>query len=364
MARKSKKSLELEQIKATLIVWWIAILCLIGIGFISILYVQYESEENKEITTLDKIEIEDEKNYGEESTPVKVKTYNTTLNGNKYSFFTLDSETEVNDEKVYGGKELIEDDGIISILKNGNYLSDSIPEKDRKAITQLALWIHNGYLEDDEREAVLNGVYGSYIRNLVQKASDESYEQSSIVLSTNTPSISLSKDKKYYISELIELRFSNEYTVVDYDLNLKDAPKGTKIIDENGKTIKDIKNVKKFYLKIPENRVNADNKNFHISVNVTTSDYYAYGFRTAVNKSEEADVILNDLQVVLNNTDTSISLYIPKDTGVALINRETILGFLALCTTAAVCGIIILIINAVQSKRELDKKRKKRKRKK
>ncbi len=72
MARKSKKSIELEQIKATLIVLWVATLCLIGIGFISVVYIQYEAEEQQEITTLEEIKIEEEKNYGSESIPVEV----------------------------------------------------------------------------------------------------------------------------------------------------------------------------------------------------------------------------------------------------------------------------------------------------
>ena len=366
MARKSKKSsidsIGLEQIKSTLIVWWIAMLCLMGIGFISIYYIQDEALEYNEITRLSQIKIEEGKNYGDEDNPVKVPSYSTNINGGKYDFYTLDPTTEVTDEKVYGNKELVEDDGLISILKNSQYLSDSYSKEEKKSITQLALWIYKDYLDKEEKTAVLNGRFGSQISSLVKKANEESYKQSSIVLSTNTPTITLSKDKKYYVSDLIKLSFSNEYTVVDYKIDLSKAPKGTKIIDENGKTITDITKTKNFYLKIPEKNVKDSNKEFSIGVTVTTADYYAYAFRTLVNKSEEADVVLNNLEVSLNKTTNTISLYVPKESKQSIIGQSTILGFLALCVTAALCGIVIFIINIMQNQKEIRRlKRKKTK---
>ena len=214
MKRKSNKSkkntMELEQIKSTLIVWWVAMLCLMGIGFISIVHIQYKALSNDEIVRLNNIQIEEKKNFGDDEYPVEVPTYNTTINGSKYDFYTLDPTTEVTDEKIYTNKELIEDNGIISILKNAQYLSDSYSKNDKKIITQLALWIYNGYLDKEEKDIVLNGTFGSQISSLVKKAKEEDYKQSSVVLSTNTPTISLSKDKKYYISDLINLSFSNE----------------------------------------------------------------------------------------------------------------------------------------------------------
>ena len=367
MARKSNKSkansIGLEQIKSTLIVWWIAMLCLMGIGFISIINIQYEALSKKEITKLSQITVEEGKNYGDEDKPVKVSYYSTNINGSKYDFYTLDPTTEVTDEKVYSNKELVEDDGIISILKNAQYLPDSYSKEDKKSITQLALWIYKGYLEKSEKNAVLNSNIGSQVSSLVKKANEENYKQSSIVLSTNTPTITLSKDKKYYVSDLIKLSFSNEYTVVDYKIDLSNAPKGTKIIDENGKEVENNKKVKNFYLKIPEKNVKDSNKEFSIGVTVTTADYYAYAFRTLVNKSDEADVVLNDLQIRLNKTKNTISLYVPKETKQSLISQSTILGFLALCVTSAICGIVILIINIIQNQKEIRRRKRKKTRK-
>ncbi len=364
MAKKSKtKNDSLETIKSTLVVWWIALVCLMGICFISVLHIQNEIENKEEIKEITTLKAEEKKNYGSDRYPVYVTINKAKALGYNYNYYVLDPDTTIGENKTYSKKERIADDGIIAIIKHGQYLPSSLKEEDKKAIIQLSLWIYKGYLTENESNAVLNNPLSSYIRFLLDKAKNEVYDQSSVVLSTDTPSIQLSNDKNYYMSELIELKFSNKVTVVDYSLDLNNAPKGTRVVDENGKVIDDITKVTKFYLKIPEENVNSENKNFTISINVTTSDYYVYGFRSQENKSEEADIIIDNLEVAFNNTKNEMGLNIPKDTKITLLSDKTIMGFFILCVTSTICASIILGISVYQNSQE-SKPKKKRSRKK
>lgn len=354
---KTKRVLSVEQIKANLIVWWIATVCLIGICFMSVIYFQNQYDTDKVIESLSSIKSKETANYGTNSEPIEISSYNTIINGYTDRVYTYDPETKISVDYTYSKKARIADDGIISILKNGIYVSSDFTENERQAIVQMAIWMYKGYLSPEQEYVITRGKYADEVKTLLKKANSESYAQSSVMVSTPSPSVSLSKDKKYYLSEAINLKFSNNVTVVDYKIILDNAPKGTKIIDDKGQVVKDVTKVNKFYLKIPEENVNSDNKIFNIGIDVTTADYYAYEFRNKNNQSSEADLILDDLQVAFTHTNNVIELNINKETPIKIFDRRTILGFLALCITAAICGIIIFLINVFQTKKSIDKKK-------
>lgn len=354
---KPKSKLSVEQIKVNLIVWWVAMICLIGICFISVIYFQGRYESDPVIESLSSIKSKETANYGSNSEPIEISTYNTIVNGYTDRVYTYDPDTKVSIDDNFSKKARIEDDGIISILKNGVYISSDFSESERQAIVQLAIWMYKGYLTPEQEAVALRGKYASEINSLLKKANAESYAQSSVMVSIPSPSVSLSKDKKYYLSEAINLKFSNKVTVVDYKVILDDAPKGTKIIDDKGQVIKNINKVDKFYLKIPEESVNSENRSFSIGIDVTTANYYAYEFRNKNNNSAEADVILDDLQVAFTHTNNTVELNVNKEVPLKLIDSRTVLGFFALCITGAICGIIIFLLNVFTTDIKTKKKK-------
>lgn len=177
------------------------------------------------------------------------------------------------------------DAGLAYIVKNG-YPNKSFTGNKKKDyyITQTAVW---WYLDDTAGGTNLTKSFkttGSdkynlrpYIKKLVngaKKAKKEGYAKTSINTTISNKQMSLSKDKKYYVSEAITVTSSNLDT---YTVAIKNAPSGTQIIDTNGNVQKKFKAGKKFKIRVLASKI-SKSTNIKVSVSGTGSVEKVYEY--------------------------------------------------------------------------------------
>lgn len=93
-------------------------------------------------------------------------------------------------------------------------------------------------------------------------------------VSKASENISVTKDNKYYQSDLITVTIENSLPIISeyggYAVNLVNAPEGTVLVDASGNVYDDITNMPasaQFYVRVPVDKVNDTNKNLKISIN-------------------------------------------------------------------------------------------------
>ena len=169
--------------------------------------------------------------------------------------------------------------GIAYILENGypkkHFTSD---KKKDFYITQGAIW---WYLDDTTGTSYLsksfktNGSdkYGlrKYMKKLVsgaKEAKKNGYSKPSLNAKVSSTKMTLSSDKKYYVSKAIDANAKN----IDgkYKVSVTSAPSGTIITDTNGNKQTSFKASEKFLIKIPASKI-AEGKTVSAKVKITAS---------------------------------------------------------------------------------------------
>ena len=251
-------------------------------------------------------------------------------------------------------------------------------EKTQTWLSQTAIWIYlkkSGYdkqsemtdakinsitnetaLHDNQQNSLTNvngKLYEVYKSNeltinaLIDKALTlKGQAATSLTVSKNSDTISVTSDEKYYQTDLISVAGSVSDEAIGqfngYKLTIKNAPDGTLIVDENGEEIKDLTNMvpgTKFYVRIPVDKVTEETKNVSISVegsfkSFTGNRYVADGCQTITAVKTVNNNISQPLDIEINYTPD-----VP-DTGMSTAQSIYFIGLIVL-----LCGIGIIYAN-------------------
>ena len=169
--------------------------------------------------------------------------------------------------------------GVAYILENGYPKKHFTGNKKKDFyITQGAIW---WYLDDTTGTSYLsksfktNGSdkYGlrKYMKKLVngaKEAKKNGYSKPSLNAKVSSTKMTLSSDKKYYVSKAIDANAKN----IDgkYKVSVTSAPSGTIITDTNGNKQTSFKASEKFLIKIPASKI-AEGKTVSAKVKITAS---------------------------------------------------------------------------------------------
>ncbi len=302
--------------------------------------------------------------------------------------FCLEHNAKVETGITYNKGELINDYGLLYIMANSypnKILKDSngqqLDSNFQTWITQVSIWLYlyyaeaadNGsvsvdsvnYLTDEQLYSMMYGrevtirsndtnngkvfttlgddtIYDTYIKDLVDNALKvRTNPNKNLEINMENKNISITNDEKYYQTSLITVTGSPSDNFNGYEIKLKNVPDGTIVVDEDGNEIKDFTNLSvtnKFYLRVPVESVNEQNKKMTVtaigSFKTYEGNYYrASGYQTVtsvktVNNNLEKDLNIDlDYTVLVSDTDFSIS-WIVYFVGILLL----------------LCGIAILCI--------------------
>lgn len=184
--------------------------------------------------------------------------------------------------------------------------------------------------------------YQTYIAGLVANAKQATAVNGTMVMTKANDEISMTDDEKYYQTSLITVSNTDPTHYVSSTVEIKEAPEGTILVDENGQEIKkeNYTNLSKFYVRIPANKVTEENKTIKLSVTGKFRGYDGYYYRAA-GAQTVSTVFTTD---VPHNTGLELTInYTPDvpDTGMSVAQSIYFIGLIVL-----LCGVGIIYANA------------------
>jgi len=213
--------------------------------------------------------------------------YKKTKDGKYLYCLNINKKTAKNIKATIVENNTILDGGIVYILKNGYPEKSITGDKDKDYyITQTALWWYLDTIQGSTnlgKQFKENGTDSYDLRKYVKELKDNGYKHRNedykeINNSLNIKNINLFPNNNYYISNNIE--FDNEY-IKKYSLELKNAPKGTKIIinnkENNYQNKVEVKKNDLVKIKIPNN--DYISSNIKLVVNADIINYMAYEYQ-------------------------------------------------------------------------------------
>lgn len=311
--------------------------------------------------------------------------------------FSLQVNKNIDFKAIYNKKNKISDYGLLYVMAN-SYPNKNLTDANGEVlnsdfqtwISQVAIWLYlyyaeledNGvvlvsssnYLTDHEiysmthgREVIIksqdsnNGksfttlgddtIYETYIEKLVNNAlSARKNSTKSLKINLESEDIFLTDDSKYYQTSLISVVGSPSDNFNGYDLEITNAPDGTIVILEDGKQLEDLTNLSvtdKFYLRVPKNNVDENNKSITIKV-IGSFKNYAGNYYEADNSQT-----MTRVEFVNNNWEDSLKINLNQavsslDTNKNISQIIYLMGIIIL-----LCGLCIIYL--VIKKRSLKK---------
>ena len=287
--------------------------------YISVNHKSYAIETNRQIP--DRLEI----NMTNDITSEDLVLNNNKINGVKvyeiysdgYQNFSLNSKYDYG--KDYNKDLDIKDSGIKYILANSYPNKNLVDEKGNSIdsnfqtwITQTSIWLYmyekeiktkgsitpenEYYLDDNYIYSIKNSkklisgekqfktndtIYNTYIKPLVNNALNVK-DNNTIVDYFKDDKIYSTKNNKYYQTSEIKIITNNSENFKNYKISLKNAPNGTKIVDEDGKIIKDNKLLDvtdSFYIRVPKS-VNINNDiDIKVVATAVFDEYEIYSYK-------------------------------------------------------------------------------------
>ncbi len=221
-----------------------------------------------------------------------------------------------------------------------------------------------GYKVDGTKYDALNNkidaedptFYDEYIEPLVTKALAHRNKPNKTLKISKTDTISVTSDEKYYQTAQISVVGGDpndkENDIFNgYSIKLEGAPEGSFIADVNGNKIEDTKlanmsGTDKFYIRVPINKVNENNKTIKFSVtgSFTTLEGNYY-------KATGAQTIAT-VKTVTNNVQTGAEIplnYTPEVPDTGLSTAQTVY-FIGLIVLLSGIGIIYANVKPSESK--------------
>ncbi|MCI8347250.1 MAG: Cys-Gln thioester bond-forming surface protein [Bacilli bacterium] len=198
--------------------------------------------------------------------------------------------------------------GIAYILENGYPHKKFTGSKNKDIyITQAAVW---WYLDDTTGTSYLSKSFKSggsdkyglrqHIKKLVsgaKSAKSKGYQKPSLNAKVSSSTMTLSSDKKYYVSKAVNANAKN--ITGKYKVSVSSAPSGTIITNVNGSKTNTFKSDEKFLIKIPANKISAD-KTVTAKVKITASGTInrAYKYAPKDNKVQPVVVLQKETKSV------------------------------------------------------------------
>lgn len=245
-----------------------------------------------------------------------------------------------------------------------NSLDDATMEKIKTAQVIRTDAETMGYKVDGTKYDALNNkidaedptFYGEYIEPLVTKALAHRNKPNKTLKISKTDTISVTSDEKYYQTAQISVVGGDPNDKANdifngYSIKLESAPEGSFIVNANGNKLKEseltnMSNNSKFYIRVPINKVNENNKTIKFSVtgSFTTLEGNYY-------KATGAQTIAT-VKTVTNNVQTGAEIplnYTPEVPDTGLSTAQTVY-FIGLIVLLSGIGIIYANVKPSESK--------------
>ena len=193
--------------------------------------------------------------------------------------------------------------------------------------------------------------YAQYIEPLVEDALDHKNMPNKILNINKTDTVSVTSDEKYYQTSQISITATPDENFNGYSVKLEAAPEGSFIVDENGNKLEDdalsdMSDTDKFYIRVPVDKVNENNKIIKFSVTGSLTTYEGNYY-----KATGAQTIAT-VQTVTNNVQTGAEIplnYTPDVPDTGLSTAQTVY-FIGLIVLLSGIGIIYANVKPSESK--------------
>ena len=183
--------------------------------------------------------------------------------------------------------------------------------------------------------------YQKYIAELVANAKQAGVSTSGVMqMSKQNDEISITDDEKYYQSSEITVSNTAPNSILEFSVSIEAAPEGTILVDENGQEVESTKNLSKFYVRVPVDKVTEENKTVKLKATGTFRGYDGYYYR-AEGAQTVSTVFTTDVK---NDTGLEFTLnYTPEvpSTGMNMAQSVYFIGLVVL-----LCGVGIIYANA------------------
>lgn len=217
-------------------------------------------------------------------------------------------------------------DGLTYIMQNG-YPNKSITGNASydRFITSSAVW---WYLDETTGSNNLSSTFKTtasdphnlrpHIIKLVNEAKNFKYptENPHIIASLSNKRMHLSSDKKYYETDLVNV----EATIVKtYNVDIVSAPKGTLIVDQNGKSKTTFNVNEKFRVRVPVTSIQSQKD--LVSLKLRTEYKYYRSYKYSAMDGKHQDVIVPKLEEFKKTATTDLVVSLPK-AGVSILKID------------------------------------------
>lgn len=238
------------------------------------------------------------------------------LSGGGYAYcLNLHKKTASNVTQYYVNEQ---NAGMAYILKNGYPHKKFTGNKNKDIyITQAAVW---WYLDDTTGTSYLSKSFKSsgsdkyglrkYIKKLVsgaKSAKSKGYAKPSLSAKVSSSTMTLSSDKKYYVSKAVNANAKN--ITGKYKVSVSSAPSGTIITSTNGSKKNTFKSSEKFLIKIPASKISAG-KTATAKVKITASETITKAYKYAPKNDRIQPVVV--LQKETKSVSDTISVKATK----------------------------------------------------
>lgn len=208
------------------------------------------------------------------------------------------------------------DAGMSYLIENG-YPKKKFTNDNAKDyyITQTAIW---WYLDDTTGSKNLDEDFKTtasdpynlrpVIKELVEnakKAKEKGYKNPEIATKVLKNTLSMTDDKKYYVSDEIELSLTDIDT---YTITLNEAPEGSYIADTTGNKTTTFKNGEKFRVYVPVESVKNKKTDIKIGIKTSTTINKVYKYTPA--NEEEQRILTAILYPTIINKEAELTLNI------------------------------------------------------
>lgn len=222
------------------------------------------------------------------------------------------------------------DAGVSYLIENG-YPNKSFTNDKSKDyyITQIAIWwyldettgsknLDESFKTTDSDPESLRPIIKELVEN-AKKAKIKGYKNPEITTKVLANSLTMTDDKKYYISDEIELGLIDIDT---YTIVINEGPKGSYIADTTGNKISTFKNGDKFRVYVPVESV--QNKKTDIKIGVKTSTTINKVYQYSPENKEEQRILTAILYPTVINKEAELTLNIASSkVTITKIDAET-----------------------------------------
>lgn len=313
------------------------------------------------------------------TTPYSVPIYFAKNGSLEERVFCVEKAVNPGDGYTYNSGDDITDNGLIYLLNNSFVNGVKVTDADgpyadyvETWVTQTAIWVYlyetvGGEpneikpdilsdikttkqlgLLDQTRDIQVDDIYTSstklydkYIKNLVDNAKEAKETGNLVTLNVSKASddISMTSDKKYYLSSLITVTGNPSSALKNYVVTLTGI-EGATAIDENGNELPStVTPGTKFYVRIPADKVTKDVQRVAVIVNGTFNTLGGKYYTAITGDWQKVVSVKSGERVVSHGTE--VEFVGTDDTGMNTVQTIYFIGLIVL-----LCGVGIVYANA------------------